>query len=226
MADPKNAPLQQEDIEALRSGYQKNGLAGAYAALPDRSHDKVFKLAVGLHIHDPDRKGTFVDLWTPDEDALMIKHYQLFGPTKMAKLIPRRSVLAIKKRASLLGLVYRPAEARAVPMGRPWVGSELGHVKAAGDVKLSGGKIDWTGLLAKLPGRTRASVEAQLNAYLSGAPGRKARRQWSTKEDDYVSANIATLGAARIAEDLGRSLAAVYNRACDLGVTKNKRSGE
>lgn len=75
-----------------------------------------------------------------------------------------------------------------------------------------------------MQGRTRDAVSAKLNAMSQGRGYSRTLRPWTAQEEAILQSNYATLGGRKCAEKIGRSVAAVTNRACDLGLTKPQKS--
>lgn len=205
--------------DAIRSG----GLARAYAAFPTRSRASVYRKAVeaGFHFPPPIDESD-ARPWTASEDHLLFRFY----PTLAAAGLLRdhgidRTRVAIVRRAGNLGLkTSRKAPVREVPMGTPWTSAEEEIVRLAIRAQPDGVGLDWLSLQRALPDRTRASIACKIETVRAGPKKRAARRPWSTSEDALVVAEYASVGAQALAERLGRSHAAVTNRAYDLRVTK------
>lgn len=222
---PRRSPVHwtEEEIQTLHSAFAAGGMDLARRQLPSRTRNAVHRAAIrqGLITRVPLEESDAAP-WTPDEDEVLRRHYGRKLPAELAAQYLFRTRVAINKRASVLGLqVLRP---RALPMGTPWTEAELASVAAASTHPTGARRVDWALLTASLPGRSRASIEAQINKFrLKGGPGRPARRPWSPQEDERIRNEYAALGAPAMASLLDRSIPAVLNRAYDLGVTRPHR---
>jgi len=87
--------------------------------------------------------------------------------------------------------------------GAPWCSRRTGHSIQA--CRVRAGRL----------GVSRASRNARAGAIIRGA--------WDVKEDKYLKANYARLGAAICARKLGRSEAATGRRASTLGIAARHR---
>jgi hypothetical protein len=222
VARPAQERWSRSEEDVLRHALGMSGLRGAYTALPHRRPAAVYTKAVreGWHI-PPLIEESDSRPWTPDEDAILVDSYATQGPKALSQdLRLDRTRLAIKKRAAAIGLAE--SKPRAIPMGTPWTRVETSVVMAALPAVKAGTPIDWDRLLLALPGRSRASVSNKLNAVRKRPPARAARRRWTATEDEYVRARYQSDGAAAVAGALGRSTAAITNRAYDLQVTTLK----
>lgn len=108
-------------------------------------------------------------------------------------------------------------------MGTPWTEAEVQVVRQAIQSQNAGVELDWLSLQRALPDRSRASIATKIDSLKIRPQTRAARRPWTAGEDAIVAAEYAMVGAIALAERLGRSHAAVTNRAYDLQVTKSKR---
>ena len=137
--------------------------------------------------------------WTQKELEILEEEYPS-GTTKEAllKMLPGRSWPSIETKSMRQGL------------SRPyfWTEEETELVlEAYGDPKRG---LQW---LAKELGRTPRAIMVRASIL-----GVASSTRYSEKEEQYIKDNYATKGAAALAEDLGRSLEAVFSKAFRLGV--------
>lgn len=150
--------------------------------------------------------------WKRHEDAVLQAHYADRGPAWiMNNRLPGRSQKAIIKRANQLGLAHSPAMSHAP--GQPWTAAEVAAIEAY----CTGFDGSHTPL-PKLPGRSAKAVAAKVASFRKGRGTSKVIRPWAPTEDAHLLSHYPTLGAESCAKALGRSRAAVYNRANTLGL--------
>ena len=160
--------------------------------------------------------------WSKTEDLVLATHYEAKGPQWIYErrlLEFDRSPRAITRRAGILGLDVQPEMARE-SFGKPWSFAEeaIIHEHLAKGLPMT--------KPPRVPGRTLDAVSAKLQAMAKGKSRSRKMRPWTAQEEAILQSGYVTLGARKCAEKIGRSVASVTNRACDLGLTKPLKSAE
>lgn len=138
--------------------------------------------------------------WTDEELAILRDHYRTDGAKKCAKLLPGRTVVAIRTRAEKIGL------GRHQTGGSPWTEVESQMLEVAF-------RTEGTACIHRFPERTRNSVLGR--AYHMGL---KNVPRWSEAEDAIIHEYYPSEGRACHTRLPGRTAAAVGERAIRLGV--------
>lgn len=139
-------------------------------------------------------------LWTDEELAILRARYRTGGAKACAKLLPGRTVVAIRARAEKIGLGRHQAE-RVL-----WTEGESRLLEEAFPA-------DGIACLAKFPERTKNSVLGR--AYRMGL---KNVPRWSEAEDTIIREYYPSEGRACHKRLPGRTAGAVGERAIRLGV--------
>jgi hypothetical protein len=206
----------EEDAVVLEHCHTVQGVTRAAKAL-GRNRSVVRRRADQLGLSpqsDPDDppQGRLTQ-WQTHEDAIVLARYAIDGPQVLASSSPLagiRSRRAITKRAAILGVSFQPNVSHAPTA--PWSPEEI---RVLTDFLNS----DTNGLLRPaVPGRTPSAVDAQLLNLRAGRRRSKTLRPWSAEEDHYLRKHYHVNGAQVASDALGRSLAAVHNRASELGI--------
>lgn len=159
--------------------------------------------------------------WQAHEDAIVLARYAIDGPQVLATSSPLagiRSRRAITKRAAFLGVSFQPNMSHAPTA--PWSPEEISILTSFLNSQPSGSG------LPTVPGRTPSAVEAQLANLRAGRRRSKTLRPWSAEEDQYLRKHYRANGPQVVSDALGRSLAAVHNRASELGIRHDPSASE
>lgn len=197
--------------ELLKAAWQKEIPIARITTLLDRTGNAIISRASDLGLRRPSTP----ENWTEEERARVLvlaetgMTYAQIARTTSSEGWPKRSKVSIKN--SLRALGYERG------WGRPWLQEEEDALRRA---YADGSSI---AALAIGLGRTRSS--AMWKASELGLKGTHVRKNgfrsspdWTKTEDAYLRESYGRLPSKAIARELGRALAAVYNRAWILGL--------
>lgn len=212
------------DHDVAKRAYYEGGLAAAYRACPNRTKQSVYSHLVYTQVHvRPPMHESASRRWEWHEDQVLFKYYETLGAAGILQrnLLVGRTRLAITKRAAILGLAREGHK-----LADAWSKIATAKLRKFAQAEARGEPRNSEALLAAFPGRTLSAIVQKLQTIKQRPKGKERRRafprKWSSEEDDFVRQNYLKLGAKKVAEILGRSVAAVTNRAYDLGVTRTK----
>jgi len=220
---PTKSTLTESDKLRIQDAYHAAGLPGAYAAAATAGREVVYRWLVYECIHlPPPYQQSAARPWEADEDEILRRLYESLGAAELVRRgLLDRTRKAITKRADVLGLNAKGGHELAAS----WSTQDTLKALKFAERENAGERRNWAELHEAFPDRSTASIACKLDAVKKGqglSLRRAAPRKWAPDHDRYVSDNYETLGAKQIATNLGRSVAAVTNRAYDLGVTKSK----
>lgn len=181
----------------LRSHYPNGGWAACREAGLRRGRETTQSKAHALGIRekrDPE--------WSPEELAVLkTRHAELTGHEAARRLLPRRTMVAIRRKARQLGLT--------LPKRLKWTPREDGilerHYRNEGPA----------GVSRRLPGRSRPSIKAR--AQIRGLTI-ASHQPWSHQDEELLKTLYPTVGAHGCAEALKRTIRSIWNRAGELGL--------
>lgn len=230
-------PWSPAEVETLRMDLPRIGVAGVAHALM-RPVDEVRERAdeEGVHETAADRKlrrqleeaGVPIEpsarrprrgrasTWSDAEDAAILARYADEGPVGLAAdplFKGRRTCRAIEVRASRLEVIVPLEKKQARRSGKKtprWTVGEDAIIDTASTVD------DLPTLLLQMPGRTLSAVEAR---FRQRRGGKRVIKPWSIADDERLVELYAAHAPADVAELMGRTYAAVTNRATFLGIT-------
>lgn len=207
--------------------YRTQGLNAACHAIKGMPPDKIYKRLVYFNVHvPPPRCESAAGGWSTYEDQVVRDHYAFMGPTKLQNILEGRSVLAIKKRASVLGVSAQEVHAnRGHAIGAAWTDEETRLLSVFLAREPKGLPRNWPSLEAAIPTRTRSAIEGKIASLAKPAKAiikRAAPRPWTSSEDTKLRQIYGTMPADQVALQIGRSKAAVTNRAYDLNLTSKQ----
>lgn len=134
----------EQEIEVLRTYYADGaGITYVQSLLPGRAKSSILAKANGLGIISARN-------WHAEEERILREFYPAIG-TKVAKILPRRSVEAVKIKANQLGLRYRKLKPRETP-ARRWSDEEWCLLE-------NNLALPYDELQLLLPGRSRPALE-------------------------------------------------------------------
>lgn len=187
----------KEDTTKLIDNFDKVTSKELYAMFPNRSKaaicQKLKQLGLSLQSN-----------WTTEDDNKLIDNCEL-SYKQLKVLFPTRTIPAIKRRKSILGLVSTPST--------PWVDEEFDTLKNAPNMTAEE-------LYAALPNRTPSSINAMRKKLKIGAPRRTPKDSWPSESIDILVNNYPTMGSKCFDMIEGKTKAQCANKVFELGIKR------
>lgn len=205
----------KEDKELLRVSFPTMGTAVA-SLFPNRTRIAVEAMArkMGLHV-DKNNKQSHPGDWTPEEEAILRKHYHTMG-SDCSDMLPGKTREAIGAKALRMGLSCAKKARQLVVDDVPYP-----SLKAVAQAY----QVNYVSLHREYS--TDGDIIRAINAVRSRTKKSQDGARWTTEDDELVKRYYAETGAA-IPELItaGHTREQITRRARDLGVRKKRDSWE